>query len=187
MGIIIVLTSVMASCSSTSTSKTTSTTTTPTKTLSSITVTPAAPANLAVGFTTQFIATAAYSDGSNADITSNVKWASRNTGIATISSAGLATGVAAGTTNITATFSSVTNPVVILTIVPAPALSSITVTPATPDNLAVGSTQLFVATGKYADGETMDITSKATWTSSDVNIATVFSAGVATGGRDWEH
>ena len=186
MGIIIVLITVMASCSSTSTSKTTTTTTTtptktPTKTLSSITVTPAAPANLAVGFTTQFIATAAYSDGSNADITSNVKWASSDTGIATISSAGLAAGVAAGTANITATFSSVTNPVVILTVVPAPALSSITVTPTTPDNLAVGSTQLFVAMGKYADGETMDITSKATWTSSDVNIATVSSAGVATG------
>jgi len=99
----------MSDCSSTSTS-----TTTPT--LSSITVTPNPPDNLAVGSTQQFTATGFYSDGSNADITSQVTWASSNTNIATISATGLATGIAAGDTSITAVLSGVTSPPVILTV-----------------------------------------------------------------------
>jgi hypothetical protein len=94
---------VMAACSST-------------PTLSSIAVTPASPASLAVGSTQQFTATGTYSDDSTAAITSNVTWASSNTTIATISSAGLATGVAAGNTNITASLSGVTSPAVTLAV-----------------------------------------------------------------------
>ena len=181
LGIIIVLITVMASCSSTSTSKTiTTSTTTPALTLSSIAVTPNMPANLAVGFTTQFTATATYSNGSTADITPQVSWVSSDASVATISSAGIVTGIAVGNTNITATLSGKTSPVVTLGIVPAPALSSIAVTPTIPDKLGVGDTQLFVATGTYADGSTADITSKVTWASSDVNIATISSVGLAT-------
>ena len=79
-----------------------------------IAVTPASPANLAVGSTQQFTATGTYSDGSNANISSLVTWASSNTTVATISSAGLATGVAVGNTNITAAMSGVTSPAVSL-------------------------------------------------------------------------
>jgi uncharacterized protein YjlB len=171
--LVIALATVVGACSSTPT---------PTPTLSSIAVTPASPANLAVGSTQQFTATGTYSDGSNADITSQVTWTSSDASIATISFTGLATGIAAGNTNITASMSGVTSPAVTLMVVaPTPTLSSIAVTPASPANLAVGSTQQFTATGTYSDGSSADITSQVTWASSDESIATISSTGLATG------
>ena len=70
--------------------------------LISISVTPTNP-SIAVGATQQFTATGSYSDGSTQDMTAQVAWSSSNTSVATISNAGLATGVAAGTATITAT------------------------------------------------------------------------------------
>src|SRR6266478_4829127 len=87
----------------------------PTKTLSSIAVTPASPAHLKVGATQQFTATGTYSDNTTADITSTVTWASGTPATATISTAGLATGVAQGTTQISASLSGVASPGVTLT------------------------------------------------------------------------
>ena len=110
VGLIVVLILGMAACSSTPTS-------TPIPTLSFIAVTPASPASLAVGYPQRFTATGTYSDGSNANISSLVTWASSNTTVATISSAGLATGVAVGNTNITAAMSGVTSPAVSLPVV----------------------------------------------------------------------
>jgi uncharacterized protein YjdB len=78
-------------------------------TLSSIMATPNPPDNLAVGSTEQFTANGYNWDGSKANITSQVTWASDNNGAATINSTGLATGVAAGTANITAALSGVTD------------------------------------------------------------------------------
>jgi hypothetical protein len=86
-------------------------------TLVSIAVTPASPDNLAVGNTQQFIATGTYSDASTSDITSQVTWASSEVGVATIDAAGLATGVAVGSTGITASLDAVTSPAVALTVV----------------------------------------------------------------------
>lgn len=92
-------------------------TATPARTLSSIAITPAVPANLAIGSTQQFTATATYSNNTTANITSQVTWASSVTTMATITSpGGLAAGVAAGTTNITASLSGITSPAVTLTV-----------------------------------------------------------------------
>jgi hypothetical protein len=178
MGIIAILTMVMASCSPTSTSTSTPITTS-TPMLSSIVVASASTANLPVGFSQQLTATGTYADSSTDDITYQVTWISSDTNIATISY-GLATGKTEGNTNITATLSGITSPVITLMIVPTPMLSSIAVTPTTPDNLEVRSTQQFTATGTYVEGSTNDITSQVTWASSDTNIATISSAGLAT-------
>ncbi len=71
-------------------------------TLSSIAVTPANP-SITVAADQQFTATATYSDGSTADVTASATWSSSDTAIATIiSTSGLATAVAAGTSTITA-------------------------------------------------------------------------------------
>lgn len=86
-----------------------------TPTLVSIAVTPTAP-SMNVGGTQQFTATGTYSDSSTANITSSVTWASGTPATATINSAGLATGVAAGTTAITATSGSIVSPAVTLTV-----------------------------------------------------------------------
>jgi hypothetical protein len=58
-----------------------------------------------------------------------------------------------------------------------PALTSLVVTPPTP-SIMEGSTLQMAATGSYADGTTKTITDKATWSTSDLTIATVNSGGV---------
>ena len=77
-------------------------------TLTSISVTPASP-SIAVGQTQQFTATGTFDDESTADITSTATWTSSDTAVATIDGSGLATGVSAGTTNITASQDDVTS------------------------------------------------------------------------------
>ncbi|MGA9695002.1 MAG: Ig-like domain-containing protein, partial [Dehalococcoidales bacterium] len=126
----------------------------------------------------QFSAIATYSDGSSADISPQVMWASSNPQVATIYGNGLATAVSAGTANITATLGGVTSPATALAVQP---LSSIAVSPSSPNNLAVGATQNFTAIGTYADGSLMNITSQVTWSSSLPGIITIASGGTATG------
>lgn len=53
------------------------------------------------------MATGTYIDGSTAVLTSTVTWTSGTVGVATINSSGLATGVSAGTSVITATLGAV--------------------------------------------------------------------------------
>ena len=149
------------------------------KAVSSILVTPAAsPRNLDVGATQQFTAIATYSDGASADISSQVTWLSSNTQVATIYANGLATGIAAGSAGITATLSGVTSQATALAVQP---LSSIAISPASPNNLVVGAAQHFTAIGTFADGSLMDITSQVTWSSATANIATITAGGAATG------
>jgi hypothetical protein len=83
-------------------------------TVSSITVSPAT-GGIDTGTTQQFTATAKDANGTTmAGVT--FTWSSSSTAVATISSAGLAGAVTAGTTNITASASGVTSPAVALTV-----------------------------------------------------------------------
>lgn len=75
-------------------------------TLVSISVTPTNP-SISVGAHQQFTATGTYSDGSHQDLTNSATWTSSAISIATISSTGLATGVAAGSTTIQAASGSI--------------------------------------------------------------------------------
>ncbi len=75
--------------------------------IDSIVVEPAAPVIL-TGEQRAFTATAILSDGTSADVTSIVVWSSSQPGIASITTTGVATGVAAGTTTIGAERSGVT-------------------------------------------------------------------------------
>ena len=78
--------------------------------LQSIAVTPSSP-SIAKGTTVQFTAIGTYSDSTTQNLTSQVTWASGTPSVATISSpGGLATGVAMGTSVITASLSGVTSP-----------------------------------------------------------------------------
>ena len=91
-------------------------TVTPAVTLQSIAVTPPAP-SIAPAQNQQFVATGTYSDSSTKNITSSVTWASSNSAVATMgTNTGLATGVTAGTSQITATLGSVVSPNDTLTI-----------------------------------------------------------------------
>jgi len=150
--------------------------------LISINVEPNSPAHLGVNFIQQFKAVGTYSNGSIADITSQVTWASTAANVATISTYGVATGLAAGTTDIIAAMSGAKSSAVPLTVI---ALTSITILPVSPENLSVGAAQQFSAIGNYSDGTTVDITYESAWTSSgNSNIATISSTGLATGVAD---
>ncbi|MGA2813299.1 MAG: Ig-like domain-containing protein [Candidatus Acidiferrum sp.] len=144
-------------------------------TLVSITVTPANP-SIPKGTTEQFTATGTYSDSSTKNITGSVTWSSATTGVATITSGGLASGVAVGTATITAT-SEATATSTKLTVGPAN-LVSIAVTPASP-SITKGTTQQFTATGTYSDSATQNITGTVTWSSATTSVATITSGGLA--------
>ena len=156
-----------------------SSTTPPPATLSSIAVTPPS-GTVAPGATQQFTATASYSDGSTANVTSTATWVSANAKVATVNAGGLATGVAAGSTTITATLQGVSGTATLTVSTSTATLSSIAVTPANP-SIAQGATQQFTATATYSDGTTGNVTSAATWSSSDSKVATINTAGLATG------
>jgi hypothetical protein len=121
----------------------------PAPTLSSIAVTPANP-TIQAGATQQFTATGTYSDSSTQNITSQVTWASGTTTVATINASGLATGVAAGTSTISATQGSVSGNTT-LTVQPAPP-APLTITTASP--LPAGTVAVAYSTTLAASGGT---------------------------------
>jgi len=144
--------------------------------LLSIAISPVAP-SIAVNSSQQFTATGTYSDGSSADLTNLVTWSSSATAVATIVPGGLASAVAAGTTNISASFAGVSQSTALT--VTAPTITSIAVTPVGL-TLAIGVNQQFVATATYSDGSSADLVSGVTWTSSSPTVATINSSGLAT-------
>jgi 6-phosphogluconolactonase (cycloisomerase 2 family) len=142
-------------------------------TLVSIGVTPAA-STIAKGTTQQFTATGVYSDNTTQNLTPVVSWHVVNPAVASITTAlgsgGLATGVAPGTTQVTASLGGVIGSTNLT--VTAAVLVSIAVTPANA-SIAKGTTQQFTATGTYSNNSTQDLTATATWAPTASAIATV--------------
>lgn len=163
------------SASSGSSSKETTLTVT-SVTLSSILVTPSNP-EIPKNTVQQFKAIGTYSDASSRDITSEVAWSSQNESIATINSAGQATGIAGGQTVIKATSGTKSGSATLIVLTPS--LASILVTPNN-SSMLKGSTQQFTATGIYSDETTKDVTSLVSWSSSNTAVATITSTGLAT-------
>ncbi|MDB5959252.1 MAG: hypothetical protein JWP59_546 [Massilia sp.] len=149
----------------------------PAVTLTTLTLTPAAT-TFQVGATRQLAVTASYSNGTVVDVTSTSTFASANPAAVRISNGGLITGVAAGTSALSATFGGRTANAQATTT--AVTISAIAVSPATA-TVAVGGTQQFIAVATYSDNSTAVITSSATWTSSNSAAATVLNTGIATG------
>ena len=86
--------------------------------LYSIVISGTATSHLVIDSTQQFAAIGTYSDGSMADVTSQVTWISSDTTIATISPTGLARGMTAGTTYVTAETSGILSQPAILIVAP---------------------------------------------------------------------
>lgn len=145
-------------------------------TLVNIAVTPANP-TVTVLTNTNLVATGTYSDSSTADLTASVAWNSSDTGVATVS-AGVASGLAVGTTSITASQNGMTSPAQTLTVTSA-TLASIAISPTAP-NVTQGITQQFTATGTYNNGTTGDVSGSVTWNSSNTAVSTLNATGLAT-------
>lgn len=136
-------------------------------------------ASISAGQTSPFTATATDANG---NVVSNVTftWTSSNQGIATISTGGLATGLAQGSTTITATSGTVTsNPATLTVTVAPPIVASITLTP-TASTIQVGQQQQFTATAKDGGGNTIPGV-PFTWSSSNSTVASISGSGLATG------
>ena len=121
-------------------------------TLISIAVTPGSPSNLAIGSTQQFTAMGSYSDGSQQNITSKVPWSSSNMNVASISSNGLATGLAAGNTGITASMAGVTSKSIALNIITVAVTSQIEPLYITTTSLNSGELRVFYWSELNASG-----------------------------------
>jgi hypothetical protein len=148
-------------------------------TLTSIVVTPATPTiqTGSSGNTVQMSAVGTFNDGSTGN--PPVSWSSSSTSVATISAGGVVTAVGTGSTTITATATQ--NPTITGTQtvnVTVGCITAITLDKTSLNLTANTPTGSIVATADTCQGN-FDITSVATWTSSNTAVATV-SAGTVT-------
>jgi hypothetical protein len=139
----------------------------------------------AVGTTTQFNATAFLSDNTSKPVTNVAIWRSSNASAATVN-AGQVRGIAAGETDISATYQGVTG-----TLHLAIGSSSSPSPPATPPTVTlvsvsgptpgIGGTVRLFAMATLSDHTSQDVTSLASWSSSNASVAIASSGGLVTG------
>ena len=142
----------------------------------------------AAGQTAQFQAFGSSQMGSGSPTTSNISnsvtWTAGNPSVATINAAGLATAVGAGYTQIIANSGGVNATSDITVSIGGGGTSgapSITVVPGTAAATFVGETTQFLASGSLtAGGSSQNLTNQVQWISSNVQVATVSSGGLAT-------
>lgn len=118
----------------------------------------------------QFQAIGTYADGSTQNVTGQVSWASSNTTVVGIARGGLASGLAPGTTTISATLGSL-NASATLEVTNA-TLVSISIRPSG-RTIAPGTRLSFTATALFSDNTTQVITRDSTWTSDNPVVATM--------------
>jgi uncharacterized protein YjdB len=149
--------------------------------LVSIAVTPN-PMSVVLGLVSPATATATYENGVTQDVTAQAAWTTGDGAIASVSnaagSAGQVKGLAAGNTTVTATYLGKSGSASVT--VTQATLSSISVTPSS-QTVTAGRTQQFIAMGAYSNGAAVDLTTQATWSSSDVTVAQVSNASSSHG------
>lgn len=134
--------------------------------------------SLFIGISRNYTATGIYSDGTSQDISAQVSWTSSNSEVATIgsnpsanpadSTHGLARGLSAGTSQISASLASVSAETTLT--VRAVSVNSVVVTP-TNSTVVAGLTRQFIATANYNDGSAVDVSNTAIWASSNTAVA----------------
>ena len=142
-------------------------------TLTSIVVTPVTTV-VGVKGNVQFTATGVFTDNSTQDLSSQAAWSSSVASVALISNTGLATGLSAGATTITANYGGLSGSATLN--VSTATLISITVTPANPIVPPHSKIQL-TATGNFSDGSHL-VLSGVSWRTSSAKYAMVSGSGV---------
>jgi uncharacterized protein YjdB len=150
---------------------------------------------IGVGQTAQFTATGIFGHGSNhpsstQDLTDSATWTSSVPAVATVSATGVATGLSAGTTTITASmngFTGVVSASATLTVSggggvsPGSAVVSMAIIPSAQSVAVPNQTAQFLAIGTTSTGQTVNLTNAVAWSSSSQQIATIGgTTGLAT-------
>jgi 6-phosphogluconolactonase (cycloisomerase 2 family) len=133
--------------------------------------------SLALGLQQQFTAQCVRTDASTY-APSHPQWGSSNTAVATIDANGLVTTFSKGQTNITLQAENMSASTTLTVL--APTIVSIAVTPEVA-GVEVNGTRQFTATATRSDSTTQDVTATATWTSFDMDVATIDNSGLALG------
>jgi uncharacterized protein YjdB len=110
-------------------------------------------------------AIAVYSDDTEVAVTEDAVWSSSDKTVAEVAN-GIITGVASGIASITATFGGET-----VTLQVSVAVAKRVEASKTQVSLILKGTQAITLTATYADGSTKDVTSLATWSSSNEDVA----------------
>lgn len=150
--------------------------------LASLEISAGSSVELASGLTTRLTVKGIYTDATELELTDQVTWSSRNSQVATVSTAretaGLVQARSEGATEIVARMGG------------KQAVCAITVTPAVVTSLSisagggsvpVGLSLQAKATARMSDGTTPDVTADATWTSTSGAVLNVSAAGVVKG------
>jgi trimeric autotransporter adhesin len=150
--------------------------------ITALQVTPSS-ASIQPGVTQQYTATATYGNNTTGDVTSQVSWSTTPTTVATITNAGVLTGVALGTATVSAQSGGViaSTPVTVTQL----QVTSITISPPNGAILSLSTagqnTVQFTATATYANGSTANVTGIATWTSVPSSVATISNTSPSNG------
>jgi hypothetical protein len=150
--------------------------------IASIELSPANP-SVNLGDSIQFTAVAKDSAGNTITTSGNapisISWTSSNLTVASISTTGLARGLEAGTSIITASAEGVTRQTTLTVVAVPPVVQSVQVTPANP-SIAVGDSVQLTATARDGSGNVVPGVA-VTWSSSDTTKVRVSSSGRARG------
>jgi|HubBroStandDraft_6_1064221.scaffolds.fasta_scaffold03625_12 hypothetical protein len=129
---------------------------------------------LSLGVPGQVTAVGTFSDGGKRDLTALVSWESSGANVATVSSRGTVTPLAVGQTIIRAKYGSVAASVQVNVL--AAKLISLSISPST-TTLPLGKGTQLIATGRFTDNSSHDISGSVTWTSSNPTVAAVAQDG----------
>lgn len=137
-------------------------------------------AQIAVGESQAFEATATFSDATTRNVTRDCDWSSADETVATIDAAGVAEAVGAGTADVACTFDRMVGAATLT--VAETALLGIVIRPSSA-TIAPGDTAGFRAVVEWDDGTETDVTDGSTWHSANETIAAV-AVGTVTGLSD---
>jgi hypothetical protein len=141
--------------------------------ISFVQVTPS-NASLPLGGSLQFVATVVFTDLTTRNVTAQSTWTSSNAQVAVVAASGRASGLAEGTTTISATYNGVTGS----TTVGVAVVKTLSVTPTNPTTV-LGVSLPFTATATLSNGTTLTVTPSASWVTSNTAVATVTAGGIA--------
>jgi trimeric autotransporter adhesin len=134
-------------------------------------------ATISQNTTVQMTAVGTYNDGTQKPLTSGIFWSSSATNIATISTAGLVTGVTPGQATINAGAGTVSGSATVTVTITG--LTSIKVDPTT-QTVTAPKTLQYTATGTV-NGKQEDLTNIATWATSDTTgLVNIDATGLVT-------